>query len=85
MNAGKMKLAVTVWAVAIIFSAAFLFEPAHSQVTPLVIHIRSDGSVDPASVPIQRNGDTYIFSGNVSAQGIVIEKKVSQLTVQGTH
>jgi hypothetical protein len=81
MNARKMKLAVSVLTVAIIVCAAFLFEPAHSQVTPLVIHIRSDGSVDPASVPIQRSGNTYVFSGNVSAMGIVIEKE--GITIDG--
>ena len=75
MKARKMKAALIVFAVATLFSAAFLFEPAHSQGTPLVIHIRSDGSVDPASVPIQRSGNTYVFSGNVSARGMVIEKE----------
>jgi len=40
-----------------------------------VIHIRSDSFVDPASVPIQRSENTYVFSGSVSAMGIVIEKE----------
>ena len=37
------------------------------------IHILSDGSVDPADVPIHRNGDLYILTDNICAQ-IVVNK-----------
>jgi parallel beta-helix repeat protein len=37
------------------------------------LYIRSDGSIDPSTAPIQRNGDVYTLTGNVSAP-IVVEK-----------
>jgi hypothetical protein len=81
MNARKLKLAVSVFAVATLIAAAFLILPANSQVTGLVVHIRSDGSVDPASVPIQVSGNTYVLTGDFSTQGIVIEKE--GITIDG--
>lgn len=43
------------------------------------IRIRPDGSVDPATAPIQRDGDKYYFTGNVSVSpsvqtALVVEK-----------
>jgi len=40
------------------------------------IYIRADGSIDPPTAPIQRNGDTYTLTGNITsdANGIVIER-----------
>jgi parallel beta-helix repeat protein len=40
------------------------------------IYIRADGSIDPPTAPIQRNGDTYTLTGNITADadGIVIER-----------
>src|SRR3990170_8348515 len=37
------------------------------------IYIRADGSVDPATAPILRNGNGYTLTGNVSSS-IVIQK-----------
>jgi len=37
------------------------------------VFIRPNGNVDPASAPIQRNGNTYIFTGDVYAE-LTIEK-----------
>ncbi len=37
------------------------------------IHILSDGSIDPADVPIHRTGDLYTFTNNICAQ-IVVNK-----------
>jgi parallel beta-helix repeat protein len=47
------------------------------------IYIRADGSIDPLSAPIQRNGDSYTLTGNISANadGIVIERH--NLTLDG--
>jgi hypothetical protein len=45
-----------------------------SQVANPGIHIRSDGAVDPPSTPISRNGNTYVFTNDITAQGISIEK-----------
>jgi parallel beta-helix repeat protein len=54
------------------------------------IYIRADGTVEPIGAPIQRNGDVYILTDNVTSQtdGIVIEKSSiafdgSGYTVQG--
>jgi hypothetical protein len=45
-----------------------------AQTSNQVIRIKSDGAVDPPSVLIQRNGDTYLFTGDVYARGISVEK-----------
>jgi parallel beta-helix repeat protein len=37
------------------------------------IYIRADGSVDPPTAPIQRNGDIYTFTGNIY-DSIVVER-----------
>jgi len=37
------------------------------------IHILSDGGIDPADVPIHRNGDLYTFTDNICAQ-IIVDK-----------
>lgn len=43
---------------------------------PGVIYIRADGSVDPPTAPIQRDGDVYTLTGNItsSGDGIIVEK-----------
>lgn len=40
------------------------------------IYIRADGSIDPTTAPIQRNGDVYNLTGNITndADGIVVER-----------
>ncbi len=54
------------------------------------IYIRADGAVEPAASPIQRDGDTYTLTGNITSggYGIVIERgnilvHGSGYTVQG--
>jgi len=37
------------------------------------IHILSNGGIDPADVPIHRNGDLYTFTDNICAQ-IIVDK-----------
>jgi parallel beta-helix repeat protein len=37
------------------------------------IYIRTDGSIDPPTAPIFRDGDTYIFTGDIS-EPIVVER-----------
>ena len=55
------------------------------------IYIRADGSIDPSGVPIQRKGDLYFLTGNITsdADGIVIERDNvvidgADYTIQGT-
>lgn len=56
-----------------------------------IIYIMADGSIDPPSCPIQREGDLYILTGNISSDldGIVINRpdivfEGSGFTIQGT-
>ncbi|MGD8506851.1 MAG: NosD domain-containing protein [Candidatus Bathyarchaeota archaeon] len=52
------------------------------------VYIRSDGSIDPATAPIQREGDVYIFTDNIYDSLIVERNNIvvdgSGCTVQGT-
>jgi parallel beta-helix repeat protein len=47
------------------------------------IYIRADGTVDPPEAPIQRNGNSYILTDNITSDtdGIVVEK--SDITIDG--
>jgi hypothetical protein len=73
MNAGKILAAFAVFAVLI---AAIAFAgSANAQVTKPGIFIRSDGSIEPSSAPIQRNGNSYVFTGDIRTDGISIEKE----------
>jgi nitrous oxidase accessory protein NosD len=85
MNAAKSPFTVTMFLAAALLSAAILSlsAPAYSQATGMVVRIHSDGSVDPSSVPIQRSGDTYVFTGDLTVQGIVIEKEGITLDGEG--
>jgi len=55
------------------------------KLTPKTIYIRVDGSVDPPTAPIQRNGDLYTLTDDVytSADGIVIQRDSVVLDGQG--
>lgn len=62
---------------AILFIATFLVILAspHTFISPTIaaydtiqtVVIQPDGSISPSTVPIQRNGDTYTLTGNISA------------------
>jgi|WetSurMetagenome_2_1015567.scaffolds.fasta_scaffold09227_4 hypothetical protein len=80
MNA---KLRVFVAAV-LVFCGFLLVFPARlvsAQVANPEIHILSDGSVVPDSVPISRSGDVYTFTGDIYTQGILVEK--AGVTIDG--
>jgi parallel beta-helix repeat protein len=49
---------------------ALSIQPAKAEET---IYIRDDGSVDPSTAPIQRDGDLYTFSDNIY-DSIVVER-----------
>jgi parallel beta-helix repeat protein len=51
--------------------------------TPIYIH--ANGTIDPVTAPIQRNGSLYTVTANISSDtdGIVIEK--SNMTLDGTY
>jgi len=56
---------------AIVFSllvANLLFASANAQPPLQTIYIREDGSIDPPTAPIRRDGDIYTFTGDVFAR-----------------
>ncbi len=53
---------------------------ARSQTSSTTIFIQPDGTINPQNIPIQRNGDTYTFVGNVY-DPILIQK--SNITLDG--
>jgi len=46
-----------------------------------IIYVRPDGSVDPPTAPIQRNGDIYTFTDNIYNQSIVVQ--INDITLYG--
>jgi parallel beta-helix repeat protein len=59
--------------VALLFSSLLALANLHLARATGTIYIRSDGSVDPSSAPIQRSGNTYTFTGDIF-DPIVVEK-----------
>ncbi len=57
----------------LLVSLASSVEFASSEATLQTIYIKSEGTVEPADVPIQRNGDTYTFTADICGT-IVVEK-----------
>jgi parallel beta-helix repeat protein len=47
------------------------------------VYIRADGSVDPPTAPIQRNGSIYTFAGNVTSDGEGINIQKNNVIVDG--
>ena len=58
------KVALTVFLL-LSLSLLMLARPATSQVSRRTVFIQPDGNVYPANMPIQRNGDTYTFTGDI--------------------
>jgi parallel beta-helix repeat protein len=56
---------------------AFNIQPVKAEGT---IYIRADGSVDPPTAPIQRDGDTYTFTDNIY-DSIVVQR--SNIIIDG--
>jgi len=62
-----------------LFLATIFVEFVESQQTRAIVRIRADGSIEPTSAPIQRNGETYVFTENIFAEvrversGIVLD------------
>jgi parallel beta-helix repeat protein len=49
-----------------------------------VVHINADGTIDPLAAPIQRNGDVYTLTGNITSDtdGIWIQR--NNMTLDGS-
>ncbi len=60
---------------ALIVTAFLLTGFVNAQATLPIVRVKSDGTIEPSSVAIQRNGNTYIFTGDVYAQTISIAKE----------
>ncbi len=64
--------------------AAFNIQPVSGSGT---IYIRADGSIDPPTAPIQRDGDIYTFSDNINGSIIVERNNIiidgANFTLQG--
>ncbi len=86
-----MKKLVPLVFVLLLLSTALLagLGSASSAQTEPRIRILPDGSIDPADVPIQRNGDVYTFTDNVCAQIVVDRDNVvidgAGYTLHGTY
>ena len=63
-----MKKIVVIALVCSVLLANLLFVSASEQPALPTIFIRQDGTVDPPTTPIQRDGDTYTFTGDVYAR-----------------
>ena len=71
-----VRRTIAVAFVAVIVSTVFLVGKTAPAMAMQTVFINSDGSVDPASVPIQRDGNTYFFTGDVYACLIVNRSNV---------
>ncbi|MCW4028706.1 MAG: hypothetical protein NWE92_03565 [Candidatus Bathyarchaeota archaeon] len=63
----KRKLVVAMILVVLAVLAPICVQPSKAQGMPPTILIKEDGTVSPSTVPIQRNGDTYTFTGDIYA------------------
>jgi parallel beta-helix repeat protein len=59
---------------------AFNIQPVRATGT---VYIRADGSIDPPTAPIQRNGDYYTLTGNITSDGDGITVQKNDVTVDG--
>jgi nitrous oxidase accessory protein NosD len=47
---------------------------ASAQISELVISVRQDGSIDPSTAPIQREGAVYTLTSDVNCNTIIIQR-----------
>jgi len=53
--------------------AALSFSIRPAKASPATIYIRSDGSIDPPTAPIQRDGNLYTLLGNIN-ESIIVQR-----------
>jgi len=76
--------------VLVLIDASVLTSSIQSIMARGIIYIRADGSIDPPTAPIQRNGNMYAFTGNifdelvVELNSIVIDGKGYMLEGRGS-
>jgi parallel beta-helix repeat protein len=64
----------------VLCSVLISFPPINIVKAGGTIYIRADGSVEPTTAPVQRNGNTYVFIGNIN-DSIVVER--SNIIIDG--
>jgi hypothetical protein len=67
------KSAIFVFALMLLFTAFAVAFVSPVKAAYKVIYIRSDGSIDPATAAIRRDGGTYYFTDNVDGSIVVDE------------
>jgi hypothetical protein len=89
MQKRNLRKATLAFLTLAVFAGLFTAQPTFGQASLQTVHIRSDGSISPASAPMQRVGDCYIFTGDlfglvvVERSGIVLDG--AGYTLQGTY
>ena len=83
-----MKKVFFLLLVLLLFSAVTVVYSENSDELEMVVYIRADGSVEPSTVPIERDGNVYKFTGDIQASIIVERDNVvidgSGFALQGT-
>ena len=75
-----VKYAILLLALMLIVSFLWCMKPEMQSVftasaySELVITIRSDGSIEPSTAPIQREGDVYTLVSNVDCNTMIIQR-----------
>ncbi len=83
-----MKKAYLLLYILLLFSAVTVVDSESPAATENVIYIRADGSIEPSTAPIERDGNVYTFTDNIQAS-IIVEKNNTVIdgagfTLQGT-
>ncbi|MFB3889698.1 MAG: nitrous oxide reductase family maturation protein NosD [Candidatus Bathyarchaeia archaeon] len=70
-----MRAAIPLLVIILLLSSAapLVFDIKLGRADPTVVYFRADGSIDPPSAPIQRDGNIYTFTANIS-DSIVVER-----------
>jgi len=67
-----VSLSLAIILVVGVLSSMYVVQPVKAEE---IIYIRADGSIEPSTVPIQRDGDLYTLTGNITDYcGIVVER-----------
>ena len=74
MSTGKILAAFAVFLMLVPAFAVAFSGSANAQVSKPGIIIKTDGSIEPPSAPIQRRGDTYVFTDDIRTDGISIQR-----------
>ncbi len=77
-----MRLVSSLLFLILLMGLSFLIVKIERVEAAGTIYIRADGSIDPPTVPIQRDGNVYTFTGNVY-DSVVVERE--NITIDGAN